>query len=314
MSAEQLEWGVATSLVDFDVTPISDRYLRAPFSDRDFEPARMVGKLRRLPGATLVVVGEEFGAVDMADGSLRANAYAIQDMGRGRRESQHFVWFGQLLLGSKSQGERTELVAIKPMNARLVAHEYHAAETFDRRVYDSQQRKLTYTNLGFYEDRLSGKVSLVTKYEHGVQSADRVMWNLDEMPAQDQVTDVFAKAADTLAIFHGEATMAHGDPQPKNIASDLQGVRAIDMEDAQDFLSRRGVINTFKARQLIEEDMASFLLKLGGDYTDLVKKYFAEPYVAQMAASQLVPEYVQLTVDEVCEISQRPQENVPYLT
>jgi hypothetical protein len=313
MSTEQLDWGDATALVDFNVAPIADRYLRIPFADKDFESARMVGKLRKLPADTLVVLGEQFGAVDTEDGSLRANAYAISEMGRGRQESQHLVWFGQLMLDSKTQGERTELVAVKPMNARLATHEYQAGETLEQRLLDSQQRRLTFTSLGFYQDKLTSKVSLITKYEHGVNSADRIMWNREDMPSQEKVADVFAKAAETLAILHGEAAIAHGDPQPKNIASDLRGVRIIDLEDAQDFLNRRGDIDSIKARRLIEEDMKSFLLKLGGDYTDLVREYFAEPYVARMAASQLVPEYVQLLVEEVYEISQRPQETIPYL-
>lgn len=307
------QWGEATSLVDYDLQLLNSKYSRAPRLGKDFESSPLANRLGNMPDRTVMGFAEQFNGVDIADSTLRLNAYLIEAMAHGREESKRQVWFGELALKSKSQSEHAELVAIKPMTAKSAAREYHASEAVANRLQETYGRRVTFEGLGFYFDQFTWKNNLITRYEHGVQSMDRVLWSRDSMPAQDQVIDVFSKAAETLAVLHGEATIAHGDAQPKNIAADVRGIRIIDLEEASDMLNPNKEVDIFKANRLIKKDLEDFLLGLGGDYTDLVKEYFAEPYVDRIANSTELPSFDHLSVAEVAAIGQQPQRSIPYL-
>ncbi|MGH7240895.1 MAG: hypothetical protein ACREGB_01205, partial [Candidatus Saccharimonadales bacterium] len=269
--------------------------------------------LGNIPGHTFLGIASEFAGVQIDDSTLTVNAYAVPEFAKGRQESKQEVWFADFELRSKSQSGHAELVAVKPATAVAAAHEFHALQAVGRRLGDRYGRKVTFDGLGFYFDEARHKVSSVTKYDHSVQSMDQIMWSRENMPTQEQVIDVFGKAAETLAMLHGEAGVAHGDSQPKNIASDRKGVRIVDLEEAKDLLTADGSVNAFKAEQCIREDLETFLLLLGGDYTHLVREYFAEPYAAQVAEANLLPRYVQLSVPEIVQISTGEQRAVPYL-
>lgn len=314
MSQELLQWGNATSLVDYDMKVVPEDWLIDAPDGQDFEGSRLAGKLRALRAGTFMAIDSEFGDIETGDTSLKVNAYEIPDMGKGRQESKWAVKFGQLVLTSKSQGERTELVAMKPTPSRAAAREYHASEAVADSLYDVHGYRTTFPYLGFFRDRLSKRINAVTRYEHAVQSADVVMWNRSQVPSSEQVIDVFRKAANSLADLHGHALVGHGDAQPKNIASDNRGVRIIDLEDALDFKARNGELDTFKIPRLIEEDLRMFLTRLGGVGLELVDEHFAERYVDRLAESELLPGFVQPTVDRIRQIAEEPQQQIPYLT
>lgn len=316
MSQRHLPWsGIATSLVDYDMQVIPESYLESPGDGQDFHKgARLVGKLRQLPAGVFMAIGEEFGDIEFGDPSLHADAYLIPEMSYGREESQRAVKFGQLVMRSKSQGERTELVAVKLMPPQVAAREYHASEMIADRLMDLYGRRTTFENLGFYRDKITKSIGLVTRYEHGVQSADGVMWNRQQMPSSDQVADVFRKAANSLADLHGEALAGHGDAQPKNIASDSRGARFIDLEDAVDFRTPDGSVDIRRAKNIITDDLRMFFRRLGGDYTDGVDQYFTQRYLERLSESEILPAYFHPTQREIQAIAEEPQEAIPYMT
>jgi hypothetical protein len=305
------QWGEPTSLVDYDLQVLRERYLAPPKADFDSSP--LARKLGNLPTRTFVAINSQFAGMNTGDRTLRVNAYQIDALARGRQESKHEVWFAELVLSSKEQSEHAELVAMKPNTAKALAREFHASEVLAERLMPIYGRRVTFENLGFFFDQLSWQGNSVTRYEYGVQSMDRMMWSRENMPTQDQVIDVFDKAAETMGVAHGVAGIALGDPQPKNIVTDPKGVRFNDLEEASDLQTPDGSINTLKAEKLIKKDLESFLLVLGGDYTDLVKEYFATPYAERVAQAGLIPTYVQLSVDEIVKLSRQPQRDVPYM-
>lgn len=315
MSQELLQWGkIATSLVDYDMEVVPRDWLVDAPDGRDFEGSRLAGKLRQLRAGTFMAIGAEFGDIETGDASLKVNAYEVPEMSKGRQESQWMVKFCQLVLRSKSQGERTELVAMKPVPAQAAAREYHSSEAVADNLYDIHGYRTTFTNLGFFRDKLSKRINLVSRYEHSVQSADVVMWNRSQLPSAEQTIDVFRKAANSLADLHGHALVGHGDAQPKNIASDNRGVRIIDLEGAVDFKANNGGIDTFRVPRLIEEDLRMFLTRLGGVGLQLVDEHFAERYVDRLAGSELLPSFVQPTIDRIRTIAREPQQDIPYMT
>lgn len=308
------QWGQATSLVDYEMAPMPEKYLVSPQPGKDFLGSRLVGKLRELRPGCFMALADQFGDIEMADSSLRINAYTIPEMARGREESQRAVKFGQLVMHSKSQGERVELVAIKPMPNQVAAREYHASEAIAESLFDKYDYRTTFTNVGFFRDSITKHVQLVSRYDHAVQSADQIMWNRAEMPSTEQVADVFRKAANTLSDLHGEALVGHGDAQPKNIASDNRGVRIIDLEEAVDFREHGGGLNTIRTPKLIQNDLRWFFSRLGGDYSDLVQPHFTERYLSRLSESELLPGFVQPTEYEIMQIAREPQTAIPYLT
>lgn len=317
MSHRNLPWsGVASPLVDYDVQVMPERYLESPGDGGDFYEGarRLTGALRALRPGVLMVIGKEFGDIEFQDPSLQADAYLIPEMAYGREESQRSVKFGQLVLHSKSQGERAELVAMKPMPPKIATREYHASEAISARLMDLYDRRTTFTNLGFYRDPISKNIASVTRYEHAVQSTDGTMWNREQMPSSDQVADVFRKAANSLSDLHGEALAAHGDAQPKNIASDSRGVRFIDLEDACDMKGKDGGLDILRARELITGDLNMFFKRLNGDYSDLVTQNFTERYLERLSESDVLPAFFHPTEKEILAIARQPQEAIPYLT
>lgn len=300
--------------MDYRVEPLPTRYLQPPRPGKDFGGSKLCNKLMRLPNGVFFTVSDQFADVHTGDESLRVDGYLIPEMARGRQESKREVAFGQLVLRSKSQGEYTEMVAIKPMPSRAVAHEFHASERVAHALQDVHGRRTTFTTLGFFRDEASATVNLVTRYEHGVKSTDGLMWNRTTMPSTDQVIDVLRRAAISLGDLHGKAAVAHGDSQPKNIAADTRGVRIIDLEDAKDFRNSRGEIDTLRARGLMSEDLSLFLRRLGGDYAYLVDKHFTGIYTGRVALGGVIPEFAQLQRKQVQEIADQPQEPIPYLT
>lgn len=226
MSEHPLQWGDERFIDNYAMELLDPKYLRPPQPGKDFCHSRLVDKLMRLSSKVFYVIGEQFKGVDISDEALSVNGFAIPKLAVGREESRRKVAFGQMLLTSKNQGARAEMVAVKPMGARDVAREYHAA-TRVASLLSYYDRPITYTTLGFYRDEGEGRVNLVTRYEHRVHSADQVLWDRSAMPSGEMVKDVLGKASETLSALHGVG-VSHGDAQPKNIASDFRGIRIID--------------------------------------------------------------------------------------
>lgn len=316
MSHRQLPWsGIATSVVDYDVDIMAEQYLESPGNGQDFyKEARLTGALRALQPGRLMLIGKEFGDIEVGDPSLHADAYLVPEMSYGREESQRHVKFGQLVLRSKSQGERMELVALKHVPPRIATREYHASEMIADRLMNVYDRRTTFTDIAFYRDPITKNIGTVSRYEHAVQSADGTMWDRQQMPSSDQVADVFRKAANSLSDLHGEALAGHGDAQPKNIASDSRGVRIIDLEDAVDFMAPDGGVDIMRAKDAITDDLSMFFRRLGGDYTDLVDQYFTQRYLERLSDSELLPAYFHPTEQEILAIARQPQESIPYMT
>ncbi|HYH75083.1 MAG TPA: hypothetical protein VD735_03930 [Candidatus Saccharimonadales bacterium] len=303
MPKYSVEWGGDRG-PDVPVRMLTPQKIKHPTPGNNFVSKDLVRRLGRMPSGAAWLVAEQFAAVDPEGATAHINF--IPQLGNGRRESRTGVQFGQMVTNSPSQKERAELVAVKPVSPYAAAREFGAMSVMNglaRLRPDGRGR--SFTPLGFYRSPEGGQVSLITRYEHQVVTLDNLLWDESEKPISElRVRAALSHTALALADAHASGFI-HGDPQPKNIGTDNIGYRYPDLEAASEFEVQPGVVDPFRARRLIEEELDTALRTLDGDYTDLVPDSFAEIYHDNVA--EAIPSEAILTTKDIIAIANRPQ-------
>lgn len=280
--AVKLSWEDASSLHEYRVAALTERDLRESAIGHDFARSQLLRRMMRLDNGVFYAFPDEFRDKDLTDDTLRANDYIISDFERERSQSQWKVKFGVFGVSSKNQVGNEELVAFKSAPSRNASREYHATKRVRDTMFQITDNDCTYAQLGMFYDKLRDATTVVTRYKHGVRSLDNIFWRTDYMPTTSEARDALRIGADSLGFLHGYALMAHGDAQPKNIASNIKHPHFIDLETTVDFRTSDGGLDTDKAKHWMNSDIRDFLLKLNGDYKDLLPE-FTERYVGRLA-------------------------------
>ena len=286
--------------------------------------------VKRIEPGSLLLAQKEFKALDEFD--LRARFVEDRELAFGRDKSAHGLYFGQLILGSVSDHERTEMVAIKPfehddagaVHEALVARYANAL---------SPAHKRAFTPLGFYRDE-AGVLSYISRYEHHVKSFDAILW-ADPVTEPEALTAPKIQKAVRLSLYglglvHGLG-LQHGDAQAKNLGTDNEKVRLIDLEEARTFArlgsdpqapvdhesARFAVISDvdtflgscFRNEGSGEEDNPGNILEVGEAILDVVDG-LAPSYVrgvcrASHIAKNRFPEASQLSEADVTQMAMR---------
>jgi hypothetical protein len=196
-------------------------------------------------------VVESIGAIPVGRVALSAGEFSLPDplttaasfvgqegLSLGRNEGRHQPRFGQMLLNGPGVHERPILVAVKPFTFEedtnpdaLIATEI-AASSYLNSLND---RQLAYLPLGVWKNA-DGINHLLTLYEHDVTSYDNTFWvdrevNPEALRATN-VTEALIQCGRSLGYLHG-AGLIHRDAEAKNLASNLKGIRFIDLEGAR---------------------------------------------------------------------------------
>lgn len=211
-----------------------------------------------MPAGSLLLVHREFKVLDST--GLSGIFVEDPDLSKGRQESAHGLFFGQLVLNSEGDYDRPELVAVKPYETDVkgAIHEL-AANTY---VNSVDGRPRAFTPLGFWRDDENG-IHLITRYEHSVQSFDNIFWASPLVDPHALEPARVQKAARLsmygLGLLHGLG-MQHVDPQAKNMGTDSEKVRFIDLEESRVFpLPQGGAGKTALAREAVTVDLDIFL-------------------------------------------------------
>lgn len=230
-------------------------------SDKDellFEQG-LRGEIKRMGRLSLLLDGAQI--EQLGDLHLRGEYIDRPEFAYGRDQSAHVVFFGQMILNSVSDYERPELVAIKPFGSdhKTALHELAVNTTVNR----ANGLVRAFEPLGMWRDE-QGDYSLITRYEHAVQSYDRVFWaNRDEEPealAPAVVRKAVRLSSFGLGLMHGLG-FAHGDPQVKNLGNDNTRMRFIDLEEARQFprTPDQPDPDPEQTRRMIDQDWSIFV-------------------------------------------------------
>ena len=166
------------------------------------------------------------------DGEARASFVEKDDFALGREDSKHGVRFGQLIINGKGIHESPDFVAMKSFDDESELKNEWALNQHLNGVFDDQYAFLP---LGVYADK-DKNLSMVTAYEHQVQSLDNIFWADPSLEPEAlrpaTVRRAMAMGFLALGMLHG-ARVIHHDAQVKNMATGRNGVRFIDLEDAE---------------------------------------------------------------------------------
>lgn len=297
------------------VSAVNARHLDPAKYEASFEASRLKSKLGSLRPGELYLDPNEFSALDVAGGGLRATLTALDgDFSKTRKQSRTDVRFAQLVLEDDIRGQHAELVAVKYTRAPLAAREFAATCFMNASGLSGIRANASFTPLGFVNNPEKSTarnpvIGMITKYEHNVLTLDRVFWDRERQATPEEVQHAFGIAAVWLADLHANG-FGHGDAQAKNVAHDnTTQPRYVDLETAVNFRSERGEIKPEQARAHITEDVETFLRRLDGDYTEQVEEQFARPYVERMAQSTL-PSSVRLTEADIMGLAALGQQPV----
>ncbi len=197
--------------------------------------------------------GKEFGQFDEL--GLRARFIEDLALGRSREQSAHGLYFGQMVLDSVSDHQRPELVAVKLFenDPEGAIHEL----TLNTYVNSLDGHNRAFSPLGFWRDT-QGNLNLLTRYEHSVQSYDNILWaHPDEDPdalEPEKIRKAVRMSMFGVGLLHGLG-LRHGDAQAKNLGTDSEKVRFIDLESAT--LQPR--LQTEEGRETAVADIDTFL-------------------------------------------------------
>lgn len=218
-------------------------------------------RVKRMGEKSLLLIKDQFTAVDEA--GLVGSFVDDVELGHGRDESAHGVYFGQLILASDSDHERPELVAIKPygQDKKGAVHELLMNYHLNSRDAENPSNR-AFQPLGLLRDT-DGDYAFITRYEHAVTSYDSILWADPEHDADALTPKRILKAirgsAYGIGHIHG-LRVAHGDPQAKNLGNDSHQPRFLDLEEARIFaVGEDGSIDEALARTAVDRDLEIFL-------------------------------------------------------
>lgn len=304
----------------------SERLGKAEVSERisgwslDISPQLADSALLRDMGNRTLLLASNAYTFKNKDG-LHGSLIEREDFGQDREDSQHQVRFGQMILNGQGIHEIPDLVAIKPYEKNK--HLYHewAANAYANGLADEQR---AYMPLGVYKDD-QGTPNLVTLYEHGVTTYDRVFWaDKNENPGALH-KEVVREAAETcmygLGLMHG-SRLIHGDARAKNLGRDSRHVRFIDLEDAtlvpeeavedQEYLDKmlKDITMFIDSTMQVEENAESIseTLHTPREITRLIKSYRNGLAKARLSQEgKHIPDYAKLHEEAIRDIIKNNQ-------
>lgn len=228
--------------------------------------ARFGDVLEEMPQDSIVLDQSQFAMIGMSDGSPEMTECSFterDDFANGRRASMNGVYFGQLVVRSSHFIDSPELVAVKPhfmsMDTEDVVHEW-AAGSFVNSVSSCER---AYVPLGVWRDK-KGMYQTVSVYDHAVQTYDNIFWARDEEAeriTKSHTDESLALCLYGLGFLHGVGAI-HGDAQVKNLATDRQCIRFVDLEEME--LLPRNPDGTLVASESSQEQMESDVSTLLG--------------------------------------------------
>lgn len=170
-------------------------------------------------------------APDGMEGSFREDP----ELGYGREQSGNVVSFGQLLLASPKFYDLPSLVAVKPFHTAADAlNEFGAMAALNSmRRRGGEQRDMTFKPVGFCGLEGDMGVGLLTRYDHPVRTLDNIFWNPEDSV---RTPERLARAAAHAGFAVGATAylgVIHNDAQVKNLAESNEGVKVVDLAEAQ---------------------------------------------------------------------------------
>jgi hypothetical protein len=221
-----------------NVSYLTNQYLRN--HEGDFRDSRLSSKLASMSIDELILLPEETSDIclegtEANDVQHFVHLTEIPELRAGRQASHNNVRFGQLHITGNQTHPLSELVAVKYLPRPLVSRELGAAIAINNRL----GRTASFQPIDFTKQPNTQQIGYITKYEHGVNTLDNVLWNKNTNHALREEAMGFAGL--WLANLHNHSFI-HGDAQAKNIAYDSsQNTRYIDLESAKPFDPRNPV-------------------------------------------------------------------------
>ncbi len=239
----------------------SERLGTASTSDRlnnwslDVAPQILDANLMKEMGRNTLILASNAYTLGPKDG-LHVSFIERDDFARHREDSQHQVRFGQMLINGKGVHEQPDFVAIKPFEKNKGLYHEWAANAYANGLADEQR---AYMPLAVYKDN-NDVANMVTLYEHGVTTYDRVFWADRHETPEALHQDVVERAAEAcmygLGLMHG-ARLVHGDARVKNLGRDSRHVRFIDLEDSS--LIPEETVDEQESLDVILKDITMFI-------------------------------------------------------
>lgn len=214
------------------ISYLHEKYLRE--RSGDFRDSRLASKLSSISLRELLLLPEEVSGVSLEGTQDQQTEHyvhlsEIRELAAGRQNSRNNVQFGQLHITGNQTHPIAELVAVKYLDKALASRELAASIGVNSRLGYAA----SFQPVGFMKNPSTQKIGYLTKYEHGVQTLDNVLWDEDAPDTLREEAMGFAGL--WLATLHNHSVI-HGDAQAKNIAYDSsQNLRYIDLEGARTF-------------------------------------------------------------------------------
>lgn len=205
----------------------------------------------------------ELDDIESAFGEMRKS----DEFGYGRHKNTHGLEFGQLTVQTGQDKNRQILLALKPFDTPKAAAHEHIATHYINSFADEDTPLPSFRPVGFYRD-VNGQFCTLTEYDSKVQSFDNIFWDLEATPKDEQVKKALSRCALSLSILHDRG-LSHGDAQVKNLATDNNGIRFIDLEAA-----RVHSVDREQASSVMLEDISTFFSSLtsggNGEQSDYI--------------------------------------------
>ncbi len=246
-----------------NVAPLASAEIPEGFLTGERGIARLMAAI---PLGSVALLDSEFKLPEVPPTAKPHRATFIEDeeLGLGRDEARHQPRFGQMILNGVGLHERPMLVAVKPFKKSedkradaLLRREWVASNYLN----SLSDRELAFMPLGVWRTA-RGVNNFLSLYEHDVKSYDNVFWADKSLAPEalrpENVTHALTDCLRGLGYLHGVG-LAHTDPQAKNLAADLGGVRFIDLEGIKQ-LPRKGsqIVDSKATVDLIRHDIETF--------------------------------------------------------
>lgn len=220
-----------------------------PATNFEGENTQLIAAIAQTAPGELTLVRSEFATLSNHGQPITAKFAMTPAERKGREQSAHGIYFGQLVLASSAVQEMPTMVAVKPFDRRTtvlplgpvrgLAREWAANEHVARLSNEEQ----TYLPLGIWRSA-EGVPQLLTLFDAQVQSFDNIFWARGTRAnclTEQHVAAAIHRSLYALGILHGAGLM-HGDAQVKNLAQDSRRARFIDLSTLWPLEKHNGVI------------------------------------------------------------------------
>jgi hypothetical protein len=284
---------------DGQVRLMPEKATRPPAPGRGFVARETRRSLTNMRGGDYLLLSSEFSGLPAEGATAHVN---LHDKKRFAREaSRNEVRFGQLVINDPDARERVEYVALKPLDTPGRAAREFGAMSVVNGLAQQGKMSASLRPLGFYRSPDDGRVSVMTKYEHGILTLDNLFWDPEYTPTERQVRAALGHCALSLGELHANG-IAHTDAQVKNIAADNSGVRYVDLEGAQELAMASGHVDPYAARRLMEIDVRECFESLNGHGLEYVSSNFTPVYRSLITREDsFVPEASVFDPDDILD-------------